>query len=72
MGCKHSKHKKNISVIEMSSIKHSDAAKLDIRGLILLQQLNNYNNMSSYWFNNNNADKIDLNIYKPHIHLLGI
>ena len=72
MGCVRSKHKKNISVIEMSSIKHASMVGLDIRELVLLQRLNNYNNMSSYWFYNSNADKIDLNIYKAHIHLLGI
>jgi hypothetical protein len=72
MGCKHSKHKKNRSVIEMISIKHVSMVGLDIHELILLQKSNNYNTMSSYWFNNNSADKIDLNSYKATIHLLGI
>ena len=73
MGCFNSKQlPQTKSVIELINTRPSTPEQLNIHELILLQKINNYNNMNPFFNYDNDNNKTDLNLYKAHMHILGL
>ena len=73
MGCLNSKHiPQTKSIIELTNIRPPIPNHIDIYELILLQKMNNYNNINHFFNYDNNNNKVNLNLYKAHMHILGL